>query len=649
MVKRKVCLIVVLFAVGLFATYTVYSAYAINFWTYYPVSEKLEGDEIIKSDVVSNDMVKQARSLGVDFFVYNNEGNESTNTELKIYATYGAIDELKKRFIENCDYSNLVTGDLSIAVLPIESIDRNLEIAEIFYTSDDIQNESVKAFSGYLSKEYGFNEVIEANPDNGIYVVLVVFWGMIFGVLLAMVYYEILSSRKENALIVVLGGNTKGNRIYLISGYLLPMYAFIAIYCCIISFRGIPFFGIQILLCATILFSVVIVSMQAVMSAIDFKRDLSNASNIRRLIKMNWCVRISVSFAGIIVLTVAGVGIFGAFDLSKQSDFFEKHKDYDFYMIYDGENESQAGNFYKEFRKRALGYQKCMNNEPGISEKCPIVFVNSNAIAEMTSDNSDLARSMSGMPDGECNVLISKELYSENNLSYIERCIAFYGLKMERSKNAFIYDYDVSTILLEDMMNNDGATQFVTHNPVIVVVDDNNYEASIYAFSSSNDTMYKITDDELKKACKKYGWDYQYLKETKINAKEGFTLRYNRMKSLSIIGFVLSIVLCVTQLLESVVILKLQYRIKSVEIVLMKITGYGDFKRVRSILNYSLISMLLWIVAGTIVAAKLDYRIGVLLWIIGLITIAVEVIIVIFNLHKADAKNMVGILKGGTL
>lgn len=126
-------------------------------------------------------------------------------------------------------------------------------------------------------------------------------------------------------------------------------------------------------------------------------------------------------------------------------------------------------------------------------------------------------------------------------------------------------------------------------------------------------------------------------------------MRYNRMKSLSIIGFVLSIVLCVTQLLESVVILKLQYRIKSVEIVLMKITGYGDFKRVRSILNYSLISMLLWIVAGTIVAAKLDYRIGVLLWIIGLITIAVEVIIVIFNLHKADAKNMVGILKGGTL
>ncbi len=59
-------------------------------------------------------------------------------------------------------------------------------------------------------------------------------------------------------------------------------------------------------------------------------------------------------------------------------------------------------------------------------------------------------------------------------------------------------------------MNNDGATRNMTENPVIVVVGDD-YDLSSGVFASSNDTMYRIKDYDLKATCETYGWDYNSL------------------------------------------------------------------------------------------------------------------------------------------
>lgn len=646
-IRKRICLISIFFAIGLFLVYTAYSVYAVNFWTQYPMSEKLNGKPITGSDVLSTKVIGHARELGVDFFVYDNTGNTSTSTQIKIYATEGAQKSLAKNHITNYKYDNPIIGEISIIVLPIEEIDKNMKVVEVFYTSD-YGSENLNAFSKYINKEYGFSDLIEANPDVGMAWLLILFWIIVFGIFILMLYYDILEKRKENAVTIVLGGSIKRNFVVLMLWYLIPMYTIFAIYCSISLFLNRPLYGMRLLFYAIITFSIIAILLQVKASTIDFKRDLSGAYNDKRLIKMNCALRITVTVLSIIVFVSTGWSVFGTVDLSRQKSFFEEHKNYDFYMIYDGENEGEAKKFYREFSDEAVTYQKCQNYEPKVTEKCPIVFVNDNALAELKARNKGLCDVFSKLPTDECNVLVSKGLYNSKNTEYINRCLDFYDLPQKDNENIIIYNCDVSTILLEDMMNNDGATRNMTENPVIVVVGDD-YDLSSGVFASSNDTMYRIKDYDLKATCETYGWDYNQLRDTKINAYEGYRVRLNQMRSMAIVGVILSMIIFITQILASIALLNLQYKIKSEEMVIKLITGYNNWHRIGNILRYSIISLGILIITGCIVAIKIDFRIGAMLWIVSIISATIEVTAVSIKLKSADARNIVTILKGGML
>ena len=119
LVNRKICLMAILLFTGLFITYTAYSVYAVNFWTFYPVSEHLKGTVPDKSKELYNDLEEKAEEYDTDIFLYENHGNASTDTVIKVYATGGAIDALKKCDIDNRVYKNPVTQNLSIEVRPL--------------------------------------------------------------------------------------------------------------------------------------------------------------------------------------------------------------------------------------------------------------------------------------------------------------------------------------------------------------------------------------------------------------------------------------------------------------------------------------------------------------------------------------------------
>lgn len=649
LVNRKICLMVILIFTGLFITYTAYSVYAVNFWTFYPVSEHLKGTVPDKAKELYNDLEEKAEEYDTDIFLYENHGNASTDTVIKVYATGGAIDALKKRDIDNRIYKNPVTQNLSIEVRPLCDAKYIEGTPDIFYITKDIDNDEVKRFSEFFKQKYGYNDVAEASPDIGIDTVLIVFWVIVFAVLMMLAYYDVINCRKKNAVTVVLGGSTTGRRIRFVREYLLPVYTITAVYCLVATSGVFPKFGLKYLLYMIVVFSIVVVLLQSSMTAIDFKRDLSDASNIRKMLKISYCVRILVSIAGVTVLTVSGISIFKTIDLSEQRAFFEAHKDYDFYMIYSEDGYNPAQDFYNEFSSKALGYQKCMISEPGVSEKCPVLIVNDNAIAEMSEANSDFAKTVSESADNGCAVLISKKNYSRENIAYINSCLDFYGIERPESGNTVVYDYDISAVLMEDMLNSDGATCSVTKDPVIVIDYYDNDKAVTDAFTSGNDVMYRISDVELEVACNKYGWDYNYLKETRVNAYDGYMLRYDQARSVASVGAVLSAMILITQLLISITTLKLQYRLRAVEMVLRKIMGYSEYKRIIGILKISAASMILWLVIGIITGIRIDIRVGALLCIVALVNFIVEIFSVLHELNKTDAEKMGGVLKGAPL
>ena len=81
----------------------------------------------------------------------------------------------------------------------------------------------------------------------------------------------------------------------------------------------------------------------------------------------------------------------------------------------------------------------------------------------------------------------------------------------------------------------------------------------------------------------------------------------------------------------------------------MKITGCNAYERVKAIINNTIVTSALWVLAGTVWAMKENPRVGIMLCLIGIVIIFMEVTITITNLRKADAENMVDILKGGLL
>lgn len=114
-------------------------------------------------------------------------------------------------------------------------------------------------------------------------------------------------------------------------------------------------------------------------------------------------------------------------------------------------------------------------------------------------------------------------------------------------------------------------------------------------------------------------------------------------------GAVLSAMILITQLLISITTLKLQYRLRAVEMVLKIIMGFSEYKRIMNILKISSTSMIMWIVISIIIAIKIDIRVGALLCVVALVTFIVEIFAVLHELKKTDAEKMGGVLKGASL
>ncbi len=646
--KKRICLIAVLFAIGFLITHTVYGIYLNNFQTYYHVSENL-GEKKYAAEDLYKDLKEKSEEYDTEIFVYEDTGNASTYRKFHIYGTQGAIETLKENDIYDLVYTGVDMGRLDIEVSPIGDMKHSDALYEVFYTAKNKDDISVQQLSGYLAKKYGFDDVAEASPDDLSNAALMSFWSITFMVMGLLAYYDIISSRKKNAVTVILGGSIKAQRIRFFRGHLLPVYIIIILYCLMSLWQAPYSHGLKYLLCMVAVFTAFIILLIISMSSVDYRRDLSDYLNIRKLIRMSFCVRLLVSIVTVAVLAVTGISIFKSADLNSQSSFFESHREYDFYMLYDGDGDDTAREFYNEFSSKALGYQKCMNDEPGISENYPVLFVNDNAIREMAEVNDDLAKTLADFEQESCVVLISENQYSEETLAYINRCLDLYDIERPDSKNIVKYDYTISAVLLEDMMNNDGAARSVTKDPVIVIDYYDNDKAVTDAFTSSNDTMYRITDSELKDACSRNGWDYEQLRNMRINAGEGYSLRCSQARSLASAGSVLSTVMIIAQLLISVTVVKLQYRLRSVRMVLEKIMGYSEHRRISGILKVSAVSMAIWITAGVTTGIKADTRAGILICIIALITFIVEIFTVMYGLKKTDAEKMAGILKGASL
>lgn len=120
--EQKSIFFVALISIGLLFIYSTYSIYAINFWTHFPEPEKLNENELIRSGDVRGDIAKAARKYNDGFFVYRNQGNASTETNIQIYATNGACNDLKRKQIEKCDYSNPMTSNIKSRFYQLETL-----------------------------------------------------------------------------------------------------------------------------------------------------------------------------------------------------------------------------------------------------------------------------------------------------------------------------------------------------------------------------------------------------------------------------------------------------------------------------------------------------------------------------------------------
>ncbi len=613
-----------------------YQGYLDQYNDFYETSFYLP-DDISKADML-NELTETANKYDIYIFKICDEDINIYSSSIDIYANEEMLGILAGEYgIAEGRYNSIFSGETNINCYDFFDIsDELLESDTKYYLYGDeeaminFKEELVDKYAGSFPKNEGFNDLDSYRT------ILIAAWIFAIIVVILVTVYDAICHKKENFVRF-----TMGERIWMVylkniltdTIYFLLLYNILKIILkkvqgdLVFEMYSDIMFWIMLILNAVIFIRV---------SKIDYKLATADMTSDGWALKYNYIIAAACMI--ILFTSVASCVelVNTSYEYSKQEEYFEDYKEYNWYQKIMAEDDSDdLQKYLNEFISQNSSdfFYLCQGGEITPDSKEFFYEASSGSKEYLQSKISELDKDL----NSELYILISKKnMITEQELSYV--------LDWVDTEDYEVIYYSDSVDIVYRIFDEEPITEMVG-NPVILFYNKDNVDAStdgcVYEFylgmvNGSSENWKLFADEKNINYVETNAWDY-------------YCHRWESLSRTIIINVVIIAIMVFMYLLVSCVVIKMEFKVNAKELVIKKIYGYHIFERFWKLYGITaVISILSVLVTAFLNLFIVDINLGAILGTMFLI-ICIQYIFITCQIALYEKKNMQSILKGGSI
>lgn len=611
-----------------------------------------------KPDEMIQDIKNTANKYDVEIFAVVENIKNAFYTEKTFFCDEKTkYDIQKKNDIEEKKYISVFSGITDIKFKLLEEIENIANVNEYYLigATDDIQQ-----FKMDLIDKYGGNHPQEGYEDSGVLVTSILLWMIAGIIILILSFYHVIYQKKENFIKISLGQNINA---LIVKNIILDAIIYCMMFC--VAFFILRFYtSVKFHIKISIYFLVAIVFLNSILfltlKFYDIKKVLSNAIVSKKLLFMNYVLKVISCIITITIVSGNILIIANSLEFYSQKEFFKKyekysyvHLDYKLRLNEEGTVEDKIKEstivrekFYRKFFKK---FNAILLAQLTFDDEKNIMIANKNAFDYLKENISELN---SKVGNKEIYFIIPDK-YRKNNelIEELKNWVRnFEGKSFSFDFDIIYYKNNASLIAINEQ-NFNGSTYL--SKPIIIY---NNLDASVANYkidtewfknSYEYDIMYHLDNQQLQKFIE----DNNLLGEihSTTNVFENYMYHWNILKRSMYISVVLSLLILCLEYIVIKYIIKLEYEANAIELSIKKVLGYSLWQKNGKILILTLITSLTSISIACIMG--IFFKISETKFIIvgGLLITVLELTAILSSIKKLEKTNIQKILKGGSL
>lgn len=607
-------------------------------------------DKSITEEEILEDFKSASEKYHVDYFFIHSKLESSYLQTMTIYGTENSFEWIKAKGINEGNYRSLFMGRMDIKFKDIGEINHLNRYANMYFAGDDSELSNFRAFKSDLISKYGGGFPKKYGSDKELWTNLLTVWCIVLVLILLMTLYEILDSRKENAIRFFLGQSIKT----LIFRHILRdacMLTFILILGnLLLSSITYSVFKIEVITLLFLGFILVNSLLYGLMFYVNFKKHLSMRIKPVVLIGVNYFIKIVFSVMALIIVSGNLFSIMECINLYKQNDFFEKHQNYAYYNLsykvrndmthYDQDQSQMKEAFLSKYHGKSLQFQ---DDTVHFSQAYPLIIINAPAMNALKIEYPFLGDYIG---NNEFMILAPEKVKGDEVIEQFidDSYISSFGILGKSYGIPVYYDQDLKAIGIHN-----GEICKTTHykNPILIYYDSIVLKEKMKDFDLSlKSMMFDVSDSEFNDFIKSFQLENEVASKT--NVYESYKERWASSFRNSRLLVILSIFVLALNFGMDVMILKTHYRYDAIEIALKKIHGYSLFEQHGTLFATNILSTILSLgitfLVFTFGINFVGYRHYILY--LSVLLCFCECIFICFQVKKIEKRSLVTILKG---
>ena len=653
--KTKYLILLLLVIVGFIFNGELFIFHLDNFQaSYYRASFYFnETPKTVSNESILKEFTDASKRNEVDFFIVDNSIKSAFYKETIIYGTKGALEEIHSKGIKDKKYESIFLGDVDVQMKDIEQLDDIKKYTYFYFVGDNLKYQNMREFKKELIDKYSGAFPKKYGSDKELFLNLVTVWAIILMFLIMLTLYEIAYKKKETIVHVFLGTDLK-TLFYknIVIDFIFILLLFIIVPVILSPFTNsyfqYSFIGLLFLI-AIIINSLI----NTLMLKIHFKRDIYSNASGKKFLKMNYLVKILVTFITIAVLSVNFVTIKEGINHYKQHSFFEEHKNYKYYKLSykdtntigktheDSININQK--FYMEFHDQSLMFADLSEN---FYADYPVIQLNKKAFDELKICYPDISIFKNQNIKNEVTLFIPSDV-KKDSLEY-KNALMNVDCISSINKNSLIDTYRYNENIEVVGINNIAYLKTdILKNPIIILdMTDPLIEIDRGLDSTHflNSRIYDISQNKVDEFIEEYELTDQINKQS--NVFEVYENRLNILMRSMKLSIVLSVLLLAIESSLIFFIILMEYRFNSKLMALQKILGYSIFQRNKKLILITISTSIISILIMFVILKLSGFKIGIhFIW-IGVILAIIESIYVIARAIAIEKRRVTSILKG---
>ncbi|TGE39612.1 hypothetical protein E4K67_00970 [Desulfosporosinus fructosivorans] len=616
-------------------------------------------EAVIEEKEVIQDFLNAGKTYDVDFFFVDSTIVSAYNKQITIFGTPNALKNLEDNGIFEGKHNSLFMGETQVRYADFSNIKTMEKFKDCYYIGDQSQQETMRLFKASLVGKYGGGLPKLFRSDKETWLNLLAVWSIVFGLILLLTIYEIISLKKEIMVRITLGEDVRavfGKNALADIGILVSAFLSVPFILSLLSNSNV-LFKIKALALSFLVFMIANTLINAAVLRVNFKKDIAARRSGGGLLTANYILKTMTTILTLIVLSSNFTILAQGYLMYKQGDFFSEHKDYSYYQlnyrvdnhlgktISDDDMINQE--FYKRFQNYSLQYNDLTAN---FSSPYPIILINRNSFEEISRVSNALSEAVKSADD-DYYILIPSGI-SEDSQEYAiaeEIFTVFLGRNIDSSTKikTKVYDGDISLVGIHNM------GKYVSRPMVNPIILFNNTLQQIDESQAGNDmyyaysTMYDIPEQDFNNFIAEYQLSDQIM--VKSNALDVYEHNWAIIARNMKLVVILSIFLLALEIALISFIIKLEYQFNAMELALKKVLGYSLFARNSRLMRLTFVVFLVSVMLAFLLRGLLGIAEGAdLIW-GGLILLALESVFIAKKAGTMEKANVPAILKGRVL